>query len=95
MKYLGGLLLWLIFSLAGLWAIVRLLIAVIANNEAVWKPLGYSMDRTMAVLFGFSGKFTLSACLGTGDRYQWLRKIVDWFETGHCEKAARNEGLIN
>jgi hypothetical protein len=83
-----------VFSLAALYAIPRLLIAVLMKDEPVWKPLGYAMDRVLAVLFGYSGQYTLSACLGTGARHQWLRKIVDSLEAGHCEKAAKAEGLL-
>lgn len=94
MKYVGGLLLWFVFSFAALYAIPRLLIAVLANNEAVWKPLGMAMDRVLAVLFGYSGKYTLSAELGAGNKHRWLRRIIDSLEKDHCNKAAKSEGLL-
>lgn len=94
MKLIGGLLLWFVFSLGSIYAIPRLLLAVLMRDEAVWKPLGYAMDRVLAALFGFSGQHTLSACLSSGVRLQWLRKVVDWLEAGHCEKAAKAEGLL-
>ena len=79
---------------AAIAAIPYLLWGLLTENESMGKPLGYAMDRVLAVLCGFSGQHTLSACLATGIRLQWLRKVVDWLEAGHCEKAAKTEGLL-
>lgn len=93
-KIAAILLLWLPFSLAAIVAVPVLLFGIMAGDESIWKPVGSAMDRLMATLFGYSGRYTLSACLGTGTRYQWLRWFVDLFESGHCAKAAKTEGLI-
>jgi hypothetical protein len=94
MKLLGGLILWLVFSLAGLVAIPVLLFGVVTGNERIWSPVGRAMDRVLAVLLGYPGRYTTSAELAVSDRHQWLRKLVDTLEPGHCEKEARKEGLI-
>ena len=39
MKLIGGLILWFVFSVAGLVAIPTLLFGVLANNERIW--IGY------------------------------------------------------
>jgi len=94
MKILAGLILWLVFSIAGLVAIPRLLYGVVTNNERIWSPVGRAMDRVLAALLGYSGRYTTSAELAVSDRHQWLRNLVDKLEPGHCEKEARKEGLI-
>jgi hypothetical protein len=91
---LGGLILWFVFSLAALVAIFVLLFGVLTNNERVWSPVGRAMDRVLAALLGYSGKYTTSAELAVSYRHKWLGKLVDWIEPGHCEKEARKEGLI-
>jgi hypothetical protein len=52
------------------------------------------MDRVLAALLGYSGKYTTSSELAVSDRHQWLRKLVDTLEPGHCEKEAKLEGLM-
>ena len=94
MKLLAGLILWFVFSLAGLVAIPVLLYGVLTGNERIWSPLGRAMDRVLAALLGYSGRYTTSAELAVSDRHQWLRRLVDTLEPGHCEKDARKEGLI-
>ena len=94
MKTIGGLILWFVFSVAGLIAIPVLLFGVLTSNERIWSPVGRAMDRVLAALLGYSGKYTTSAELAVSNRHQWLRKLVDRLEKGHCEKEARKEGLI-
>jgi hypothetical protein len=94
MKLLAALILWFAFSTAVIVAIPVLLFGVLTGNERIWSPVGRAMDRVLAALLGYSGRYTTSAELAVSDRHQWLRKLVDTLEPGHCEKEARKEGLI-
>lgn len=87
-------LLWLPFSLAAIVAIPVLLYGMITADETIWKPVGRAMDKLLAALLGYSGNHTLSAELGASTDYKLLRKLLNLFESLHCEKAAKNEGLI-
>ena len=53
------------------------------------------MDKTLAAVLGFSGFFTLSAECGVSNEkpWVWLRWLLDRIQPGHCEGAAKNEGL--
>lgn len=56
-------------------------------------------DKLVATFFDFSGYATLSAECGklaaNGGR-TWPARIIDFiFGSGHCEHAARREGLIS
>lgn len=95
MKKLSAILiLWLPFSLAALASIPVLLWGMLSENETIWRPVGRCMDRLLAALLGWSGDYTLSAELGRGFRLQWLRRLLDRIQTGHCLKAALDEGLL-
>lgn len=93
-KLLAILILWFPFSLAALISIPVLLWGLLTENETIWRPIGRAMDKLLASLLGFSGMYTLSAELGVGKKYQWLRKFLDWVDKDHCRKAAINEGLL-
>jgi len=88
------LILWIPFSLAALVSIPVLLYGFLSGNESIWRPVGKAMDKLLATLLGFSGIYTLSAELGAGLKYRWLRWVLDKVQTGHCKKAAIDEGLI-
>ena len=93
-KLLSVILLWLPFSLAAIIAVPVLLWGILTEQESIWRPVGRAMDKLLAALLGFSGHFTLSAELGVGEKYQWLRKFLDWVQKDHCRKAAVDEGRI-
>lgn len=93
-RIIAVLLLWLPFSIAAIAAIPVLLWGVLTNDASIWRPVGRAMDKLLATLLGFNGNFTLSAELGAGEKYQWLRKILDKIESDHCRKAAIAEGRI-
>lgn len=91
------LILWLPFSLGCLAAILTSLFAIIAEENKYGKDVLRAMDKVLAAVCGFSGYFTLSAECGVATNQPWtgLRWVLDKIQAGHCEGAARNEGLIN
>ena len=90
------LVLWLPFSLGAIAAILVSLIAILFDRIHYGKDVLRAMDKLLAAVLGFSGYFTLSAECGIEQRQPWvaLRGILDWIQPGHCEGAAKNEGLI-
>lgn len=50
-----------------------------------------SADRTMAALFGYSGKFTLSVECATEPKLIWLHDILNIIEKNHCENEVLKE----
>lgn len=93
-RLLAILILWLPFSLAAMASVPVLLWALGTDTESAWRPIGRAQDCLLAALLGFSGRNTLSAELGAGKSPQWLRKILDMIQSGHCEGAAKKEGLL-
>lgn len=91
---LAILMLWIPFSLAAIVSIPVLLYGMLTENESIWKPIGRAMDKLLATLLGYPGNHTLSAELGASTDYEWLRKLLNMIEPFHCEKSAKNEGLI-
>lgn len=91
------LVLWLPFSLGCLAAIVVSLFAILMEENAYGKDVLRAMDKLLAAVLGFSGFFTLSAECGVTEKQPWilLKTILNLIQAGHCEGAAKNEGLIN
>lgn len=101
------LVLWLPFSLAAL-AAVGITFGVIAvgdkeQQQGYGKDVLRAMDKVLAVVVGYSGAYTFSAEIGMADAsrnrfgftYSWVRKALDIIQPGHCEGAAKKEGLTN
>lgn len=88
---LAILLLWIPFSLAALVAIPTLLVALLMQNESVWRPLGKAMDKVLAVLCGYDGEHTLSAELYYAPEDTLLRRFLEWIVPNHCRDSAEAE----
>lgn len=88
--------LWLPFSIGCILSIITSLIAIAMDENEYGKNVLRAMDKVLAATVGFSGFFTLSAECGVSNESPWmgLRKILDMIDPGHCEGAAKNEGLI-
>ena len=89
------LVLWLPFSVGCVAAIVVSLAAILLDENTYGKDVLRAMDKTLAAVCGFSGFFTLSAECGVSTAAPWaqLRRILNRIQPGHCEGAAKNEGL--
>lgn len=91
------LLLWLPFSAACLAAIPVALWAVLAEENVYAKDLLRAMDKVMAALLGWGGRYTVSAECGSRQSACAFCKLVCWLlnklDPGHCEGAAKREGL--
>lgn len=91
------LLLWLPFSLSCLLAIPLALWAVLTEESAYAKDLLRAMDKVMAALLGWGGRYTVSAECGSRRAGCRFCKLACWLlnkiDPGHCEGAARREGL--
>lgn len=85
--------LWLPFSIACALAIPVSLAGVLAWSQGYGKNLLGGMDRVLSGLLGLEARYTVSAHCGVG-KLPWLRKVLDTIQPGHCEGAARNEGLL-
>lgn len=90
------LVLWLPFTLGCLVAGVVSLLAILFDWTTYGKNVLRAMDKVLAAVLGFSGYFTLSAECGIATIQPWttLRWLLNKIQAGHCEGAARNEGLI-
>ena len=80
-------------------ALITLLLWAVSGAQSLYvytKNLLGGMDRTTAGLMGLDAKFTVSAHCGalTRDFLKPLRNFLDWVSPGHCEGAAKNEGLL-
>ena len=96
MKKLAILLvLWLPFSIGAVSAIIVSLAAILMEENAYAKDVLRAMDKLLASVCGFSGSYTLSAECGVTERQPWilLRRLLNGIQPGHCEGAAKNEGL--
>lgn len=94
MKRIAALaILWLPFSVACLLAVPVSFVAVMMWSQGYGKNLLGGMDRCAASLLGLDGKYTISAHCGVG-RLPWLRPLLELIQPGHCEGAAKNEGLL-
>lgn len=90
------LVLWLPFSLAALLAIPVSFIAVFTEREYA-KNILRAKDKLAAALLGWSGDHTISAECGADTGCRFCR-VVCWLlnkiQPGHCEGAAKREGLL-
>lgn len=90
-------LLWLPFSAACLLAIPLALWAVLVDESAYAKDLLRAMDKVMAALLGWGGRYTVSAECGSrrsGCRFcRWMCGVLNRIDPGHCSGAAQREGL--
>lgn len=88
--------LWLPFSLGCAVAIVTSLFAIVFEHNVYGKNVLRAMDKVLAAVLGFSGYYTLSAECGIATQAPWihLRWLLDKIQAGHCEGAAKNEGLL-
>lgn len=89
------LVLWLPFSIGSAAAIFVSLAAILLKENEYGKDVLRAMDKVLAAVLGFSGFFTLSAECGVATSQPWvlLRQLLNAIQPGHCEGAARNEGL--
>lgn len=100
--FLGSLaLLWLPFGLACLLAVpiaLAGLLAWLVSGSAYdyTKNLLGGMDRCASGLLGLEARYTVSAHCGVLRR-PWLRPLrtlLDLIAPGHCEGAAKQEGML-
>lgn len=87
-------LVWLPFSVACIASVPISLYGILFTQNDYARNVLRSMDKLLAALMGFTGRWTLSAELGAGSKFQWLRRGLDSIQKDHCAKAARDEGLI-
>lgn len=89
------LILWLPFSLGCAMAIVTSLFAILFEHNIYGKNVLRAMDKVLASVLGFSGYYTLSAECGVTEKQPWLllKTLLNLIQPGHCEGAAKNEGL--
>lgn len=90
------LILWVPFTFGCLAAILVSFLAIIFDWTAYGKNVLRAMDKVLAAVLGFSGYFTLSAECGVSTVQPWiaLRWLLNKIQAGHCEGAAKNEGLL-
>jgi hypothetical protein len=91
------LVLWIPFNLGCIAAIIVSLLAILMEENGYGKDVLRAMDKLLAAVLGFSGFYTLSAECGVTEKQPWvlLKTLLNMIQSGHCEGAARNEGLIN
>ena len=95
MKYAAAfLILWLPFSLACLVAVPVSFVGIAVWSQGYGKNLLGGMDRTGSGLLGLDARYTISAHCGVNPRLKPLRILLDLIQQGHCEGAARKEGLL-
>lgn len=89
--------LWLPFSLGCIAAIIVSLAAILLEENVYGKDVLRAMDKLLAAVLGFSGYYTLSAECGVTEKQPWvlLKNLLNLIQPGHCEGAAKHEGLIN
>lgn len=87
--------LWLPFSIGCAAAILVSMAAILLEENEYGKDVLRAMDKVLAAVLGFSGYFTLSAECGVATAQPWvaLRWALDKIQPGHCDGAAKNEGL--
>lgn len=88
--------LWAPFSLMCLAAVPVSFAGVLLWSQGYGKNLLGGMDRTGSGLLGLDARYTISAHCGSGE-HPWLKPLgflLDLIQKGHCEGAARNEGLL-
>lgn len=91
------LLLWLPFSAAALVAILVALVAIVADERVYGKDVLRAMDKLMAAVLGWGGKYTVSAECGSRQAgcafCRLVCRILNLADPGHCAGAAKREGL--
>jgi hypothetical protein len=89
--------LWLPFSLASISSVFIAFWAVFSDQNYA-KDILRTQDKLMSALFGWGGEYTVSAECGSRRRNcvfcKSICKILNFIQPGHCEGAAKNEGLI-
>ena len=94
------LVLWLPFSIAGIVASIVTLAVILFGSKDEQQGYGKNvlraMDKVLAAVCGFSGSYTFSAECGVAKArpWTWVSWMLDKIQQGHCEGAAKNEGLI-
>ncbi len=90
------LVLWLPFTLGCLVAGFVSLLAIIFDWQEYGKNVLRAMDKVLASVLTFDGYHTLSAECGIATKQPWvaLRWLLNKIESGHCEGAAKKEGLL-
>ena len=86
-----------LLHVAGILAVPALLLLGIAAGSEWCKNLFRAGDKTVAAFFGWDGFHTVSAQCGASTRFlpQAVGSLIDLaFGEGHCEQAARKEGLL-
>lgn len=88
--------LWLPFSVASI-ASVGIALWAVFSDQAYAKDILRAQDKLMAALLGWGGAYTVSAECGSrqaGCRFcRAVCRLLDFIQPGHCEGAAKNEGL--
>lgn len=66
-----------------------------ATPNSYWRRFVYAADKMMAAMFGFSGRFTLSAECAYAERktFKILHDMLNDIQPEHCEKAALHESM--
>lgn len=89
--------LWLPFSVASI-ASVGVAVWAVFSDRNYAKDILRSQDKLMAALFGWGGEHTVSAECGSRQAdckfCIYVCKLLNLIQPGHCEGAAKNEGLI-
>jgi|CXWL01.1.fsa_nt_gi 4-hydroxybenzoate polyprenyltransferase len=89
--------LWLPFSVTALVAIVVSLLAILQFNVPYAKDLLRAMDRLGAAVFGWGGRYSVSAeCGSRRSGCVFCRvacALLNLVQPGHCKGAADHEGL--
>lgn len=90
------LVLWIPFSIGAILSVPCSLFALVFDENSYGKDILRASDKLTAAVLGFSGFYTLSAECGAATTQPWigLRWLLDKIQIGHCEGAAKNEGLI-
>lgn len=88
--------LWLPFAVLALVAIPISLVAIVFNEMPYGKDVLRAMDKLGAAVLGWSGRNTISAECGAANcRFcKLICRMLDAIQRGHCEGAARREGLL-
>jgi len=88
--------LWLPFSIAALCSVPIVLWAVF-SAQGYAKECLKAQDKLMAALFGWGGDYTVSAECGSRRKdcliCTVICRLLSIIQPGHCEGAAKNEGL--
>ena len=88
--------LWLPFSIASLLS-VPIVLAAVFTSRGYAKDCLRAQDKLMAALLGWGGAYTVSAECGSRRKdcrfCTLVCRALNLIQPGHCEGAAKNEGL--